>query len=116
MQLSQDLTQFNLEHYKRIAGRFNLEQLGIWCRESILRLGGSVLLEGEFWQVLTPDCLKAFPQVTPRYGRVTFNRELATRTKKCELLGIGHPLIDALLTYLQNAPFHGEASCIPVRR
>ena len=113
MQLSQDLTQFNLEHYKRIAGRFNLEQLGIWCRESILRLGGSVLLEGEFWQVLTPDCLKAFPQVTPRYGRVTFNRELATRTKKCELLGIGHPLIDALLTYLQNAPFHGEASCIP---
>ncbi len=113
MQLSQDLTQFNLEHYKRIAGRFNLEQLGIWCRESILRLGGSVLLDGEFWQVVTPDCLKAFPQVTPRYGKVTFNRELATRTKKCELLGIGHPLVDALLAYLQNAPFHGEASCIP---
>jgi superfamily II DNA or RNA helicase len=113
MQLSQDLTQFNLEHYKRIAGRFNLEQLGIWCRESILRLGGSVLLDGEFWQVVTPDCLKAYPQVTPRYGKVTFNRELATRTKGCELLGIGHPLVDALLAYLQNAPFHGEASCVP---
>ena len=63
--------------------------------------------------MFTPDCLKAFPQVTPRYGKVTFNRELATRTKKCELLGIGHPLVDALLAYLQNAPFHGEASCIP---
>ncbi len=113
MQLSQDLTQFNLEHYKRIAGRFNLEQLGIWCRESILRLGGSVLLDAGFWQVVTPDCLKAYPQVTPRYAKVTFDRELATRTKKCELLGIGHPLVDALIAYLQNAPFHGEASCIP---
>lgn len=113
MQLSQDLTQFNLEHYKRIAGRFNLEQLGIWCRESIVRLGGSVLPDGDFWQVVTPDCLKAFPQVTPRYGKVTFTRELAMRTKKCELLGIGHPLVDGLLAYLQNAPFHGEASCVP---
>jgi len=113
MQLSQDLTQFNLEHYKRIAGRFNLQQLGIWCRESIVRLGGSVLPDGEFWQVVAPDCLKSFPQVTPRYSKVTFTRELATRTKKCELLGIGHPLVDGLLTYLQNAPFHGEASCIP---
>jgi SNF2 family DNA or RNA helicase len=111
-QLSQDLTQFNLEHYKRIAGRFNLEQLGIWCREAIPRLGGSVLPEGEFWQILTPDCLKAFPQVAPRYSKVTFNRELATRTKKCELLGLGHPLIDALISYLQNAPFHGEVACL----
>jgi SNF2 family DNA or RNA helicase len=113
MQLSQDLTQFNLEHYKRISGRFSLEQLGVWCRESVVRLGGSVLPDGPFWQIIVPDCIKAFPQVTPRYAKVTFNRELATRTKKCELLGIGHPLVDALLAYLQNAPFHGETACIP---
>lgn len=113
MELSQDLTHFNLEHYKRISGRFNLRQLGAWCREAVIRLGGSVLPVGEFWQILTPDCLKSFPQVAPKYDNVTFDRELAMRKKKCELFGIGHPFIDALLAYLQSAPFSGDTACLP---
>ncbi|MHB8520516.1 MAG: DEAD/DEAH box helicase [Limisphaerales bacterium] len=113
MELSQDLTYFNLEHYRRISGRFNLRQLGVWCRDAIIRLGGTVLPVGEFWQVLTPDCLKSFSHVAPKYEFVTFDRELAMRKKKCELLGVGHPLIDALLAYLQNAPFSGDTTCLP---
>jgi hypothetical protein len=68
---------------------------------------------GEFWQDLTPDCLKMFPQVVPKYENVTFDRELAMRKKKCELLGIGHPLVDALIAYLQNAPYSGDTACLP---
>jgi len=113
MELSQDLTHFNLEHYRRISGRFHLKQLGVWCREAIMRLGGSVLPVGDFWQIQTPECLKGNPQVSPRYEHVTFDRELATRTKKCDLFGIGHPLVDALLTYLQNAPFNGDTAKVP---
>jgi superfamily II DNA or RNA helicase len=113
MELSQDLTYFNLEHYRRISGRFNLRQLGVWCRDAIIRLGGTVLPIGEFWQVLTPDCLKTFSQVAPKYENITFDRELATRKKKCELLGLGHPLIDALVAYLQNAPFSGDTAILP---
>jgi len=113
MQLSQDLTHFNLEHYKRISGRFNLRQLGAWCREAIVRLGGTILPMGEFWQIQTPECLKAFPQVAPKYENASFDRELAMRKKRCELMGIGHPLIDALLAYLQNAPFSGDTACLP---
>jgi SNF2 family DNA or RNA helicase len=113
MELSQDLTYFNLEHYRRISGRFNLRQLGVWCRDAIIRLGGTVLPVGEFWQMLTPDCLKTFSQVAPKYENVTFDRELATRKKKCELLGLGHPLIDALVAYLQNAPFSGDTAILP---
>jgi superfamily II DNA or RNA helicase len=112
MELSQDLTYFNLEHYRRISGRFNLRQLGVWCREAIIRLGGAVLPVGEFWQVLTPDCLKSFTHVAPKYENITFDRELAMRKKKCELLGIGHPLVDALIGYLQNAPFSGDAAIL----
>jgi hypothetical protein len=104
MSLSQDLTYFNLEHYRRISGRFNLRQLGVWCRDAVIRLGGTVLPMGEFWQILTPECLKAFSQVAPKYESVTFDRELAMRKKKCELLGIGHPLIDALIAYLKTRP------------
>ena len=114
MELSQDLTHFNLEHYKRISGRFNLRQLGAWCREAVVRLGGSALPVGELWQFVTPECLKSFPQVAPKYDNVTFDRDLAMRTKKCELFGIGHPFIDALLGYLQNAPFSGDTACFPV--
>lgn len=113
MQLSQDLTHFNLEHYKRITGRFNLHQLGAWCREAIVRLGGTLLPMGEFWQIQTPECLKAFTQVAPKYENVTFDRELAMRKKRCELMGIGHPLIDALIAYFQNAPFSGDTACLP---
>ncbi len=113
MELSQDLTYFNLEHYRRIAGRFSLRQLGSWCREAVIRLGGTMLPMGEFWQILTPECLKAFPQVAPKYENVAFDRELAMRKKKCELLGVGHPLVDALIAYLQNAPFSGDTTCFP---
>jgi superfamily II DNA or RNA helicase len=113
LELSQDLTYFNLEHYRRISGRFNLRQLGVWCREAIIKLGGTILPVGEFWQVLTPECLKTFPQVAPKYENVTFDRELAMRKKNCELLGIGHPLIDALVAYLQNAPFSGDTAVLP---
>lgn len=35
------------------------------------------------------------------------------RKKKCELFGIGHPFIDALLAHLQNAPFSGDTACLP---
>ncbi len=113
MELSQDLTYFNLEHYRRISGRFNLRQLGVWCRDAVIRLGGTVLPVGEFWQILTPDCLKTFSQVAPKYDFVSFDRELAMRKKKCELLGLGHPLVDALVAYLQNAPFSGDATLLP---
>jgi hypothetical protein len=113
LELSQDLTHFNLEHYRRITGRFHLEELGKWCKEAIIRLGGSILPTGDFWQVQTPECLKVYPQVAPRYDHVTFDRQLATRTKRCELFGIGHPLVDALLSYLQNAPFSGDAASVP---
>jgi hypothetical protein len=48
-----------------------------------------------------------------RYDCVTFDRELATRKKGSELFGIGHPFIDALIRYLQNAPFAAEVACLP---
>jgi len=112
-QLSQDLTRFHLDHYRKITGQFHLGQLGLWCREATIRLGGSVLPTGEFWQIMTPDCLKGFSQVNAQYDTVTFDRDLATRTKKCELFGIGHPLVDALLNYLQNAPFDADTAALP---
>jgi SNF2 family DNA or RNA helicase len=110
--LSQDITHFNLEQYRRISGQFHLRQLGEWCREAVLRLGGSAMPNGEFWQIITPECLKGFGNVGGRYDCVTFDRELATRKKGVELFGVGHPFIDALIRYLQNPPFAAEVACL----
>jgi hypothetical protein len=111
--LSQDLTSFNLEQYRRISGQFHLKQLGEWCREAVVRLGGSAVPKGEFWQIVTPECLKSSPNVGARYDTVTFDRNLATRKKGSELFGIGHPFVDGLVKYLQNPPFAAEVACLP---
>lgn len=111
-ELTQDLTHFNLEHYRRISGQFHLEQLGIWCREAVIRLGGSVVPNDELWHVVTPECLATHRNVAPRYENATFDRALATRRKKAELLGIGHPLVDALISYLKAPPFSAEVTCL----
>lgn len=111
--LSQDLNSFNLEQYRRISGQFHLKQLGEWCREAVVRLGGSAVPNGDFWQIVTPDCLKSYPNVGARYDNVTFDRGLATRKKGSELFGIGHPFIDGLIRYLQNPSFAAEAACLP---
>ena len=58
-----------------------------------------------------------FEDVSPRRAedmstsRSTANSPCGKR--ECELLGIGHPLIDALVAYLQNAPFSGDTACFP---
>ena len=111
--LSQDLTHFNLEQYRRISGQFHLKQLGEWCREAVVRLGGGAVPNGEFWQIITPEKLQGFSNVGARYDRVTFDRELATRTRGSELFGIGHPFVDALIRYLQTPPFSAEVACLP---
>ena len=57
--LSQDLTQFNLENYRRIEGRHTLDELGQWVRSTILRLGGAAMPEGELWTFHVPEVLAA---------------------------------------------------------
>ncbi len=111
--LSQDLTSFNLEQYRRISGQFHLKQLGEWCREAVVRLGGGAVPNGEMWQIITPENLKNSANVGARYDNVTFDRALAMRKKGSELFGIGHPFVDAVIRYLQNPPFGAEVACLP---
>jgi hypothetical protein len=46
--------------------------------------------------------------VASRYENVSFSRKTATRKKKVDLLGIGHPLIDALLDFYKSEFVPGE--------
>jgi len=107
-QLTQDLSTFNLEYYRKLEGKFTLEDLKRFTEKAILRLGGSFIPSGNLIQITVPPVLKKYPDVASRYENVTFSRKTATRKRNVDLLGIGHPLIDALIDYYKSESVSGE--------
>jgi superfamily II DNA/RNA helicase len=108
--LTQDLTGFHLEHFKKLEGRYSLAELGEWVRNAILKLGGAAIPEGDFWTLLTPESMRQRHRLAPRYERVCFDRDLAMRIRNCELGGLGHPLVDALIHEFRQPTFPGFVS------
>ena len=107
-QLTLDLSTFNLEYYRELEGKFTLENLKRFTEKAILRLGGSFIPSGDIIQITVPPALKKYPDVASRYENVIFSRKTATRKKNVDLLGIGHPLIDALLDFYKSESVSGE--------
>ena len=108
--LSQDLSSFNLENYRRIEGRHTLAELGAWVRAMVLHLGGAAIPEGQFWTLHVPEGLQRKHHLAPRYARICFDRDLALRVRNSELGGIGHPLVDALLHEAKDPAFQGSVA------
>lgn len=111
--LTMDLTAFNLQDYLNIEGSFSLGDLRQFAQAAILRLGGSVLPRDEFDQIVTPNALLNHPGVLPKYDLITFNRNAAMRKRSAELLGLGHPLIDALIAQYQEISIPGDTTYLP---
>ena len=109
-QFTQDLGQFNLEHYRTLEGRYSLAELGEWVRMAILKLGGGAIPDGDFWTFICPELLQRKYRLLPRYEKVCFDRDLALRIRRCELGGIGHPLVDALLGEVRSPSFAGDVA------
>ena len=107
-QLALDLSTFNLEYYRELEGKFILEDLKRFTEKAILRLGGAFIPSGSIIQITVPPVLKKYPDVASRYENVSFSRETASRKKNVDLLGIGHPLIDALLDFYKSESVSGE--------
>jgi len=107
-QLTQDLTAFNLENYIKLKGRYTLDDLKLFCEKAIIGLGGSFIPSGEIISIVVPPALKKYSGVSSRYENATFSRKTATRKKGIELMGIGHPLIDALIDYYRSEAVSGN--------
>jgi ERCC4-related helicase len=108
--LTQDLTGFNLEHYKKLEGRYTLDELGRWVRDVILKFGGAAIPDNDLWILITPESIKQSYHLAPRYDRVCFDRELSMRTRGSELGGLGHPLVNALIDEVISPEFKGGIS------
>ncbi len=123
-QLTQDLSTFNLEYYRELKGKFSLDDLKIFTEKAILRLGGSYIPSGDLIAITVPQALKEFPRVAALYENVTFSRKVSTRKKNVDLLGLGHPIIDALIQFYKsdqviggvlNIKGDGIPSCLTAR-
>ncbi len=110
--LTMDMSSFNLQDYLNIEGKFSLDHMKLFCELAILKLGGSFLPKGDFYSIVTPKTLLAYPNVLPKYELVAFNREAAMRKRQAELIGLGHPLIDALIKYFQQATIPGDVTSL----
>jgi superfamily II DNA or RNA helicase len=111
--LTQDLNAFNLEHYRTLRGEFTLDDLRVFVEKAIIRLGGAILPDDDFYRIETPEVLWANGNLARTYRDVTFDRALAMRRRKAQLLGLGHPLVDALIDYLQGPQHRGEVTALP---
>ena len=112
--LTQDLETFDLEHYRQLKGQFTLEDLKSFVEKAIVRLGGTFVPTGhDTFRIDTPLPLREFPRVGTKYDAITFNRELAMRRRKVDFLGLGHPLIDALIVFLKSPQWRGSVSMLP---
>ena len=110
--LSQDLESFNFGRYRNMKGPFTLDDLGLFMERGILRLGGAFIPQGDVFYIETPKVLHRYPNISPQYENVVFDRKLAMRKRRAELFGIGHPLVDSLIDYLKGPLFLGEVSII----
>jgi hypothetical protein len=104
---------FNLEHYRALRGHFNLDDLRLFVEKALLRLGGAILPEGETFRIEVPEVLQSYPNISRSYSGVTFDRNLAMRRRNTQLLGLGHPLVDALIAHFQSAGVRGEVTALP---
>jgi len=108
--LAQDLESFNFGRYRNMKGPFTLDDLRLLVEGGVLRLGGTFMPQGDVFYIESPKVLYRYPNISPRYGNVVFDRKVAMRKRKAELLGIGHPLVDALIEHLKGPLFPGEVS------
>lgn len=113
--LAQNLEGFNLAHYAALRGKYTLEDLKQFCLAAIPQLGGAILPDGDFYRIEAPSRLQGLPNVERSYRNMTFDRKLAMRRKEARLLGLGHPLVDALISLFQRDEMPGCLTNLIIR-
>jgi len=106
--LTQSLDNFNISKYRKLCGNFNLDDLRAFVFNVVPLMGGAILPSEELFTIQTPDCLKTYKGVRPVYPAATFDRKLAMRRKNADLLGLGHPLVDAIIAETKKSAFSGD--------
>lgn len=105
--LFRDVSSYSFESYRReLASELALEDLQRFTERFLEKHRRQIQRKGDFLEFIVPDVLMP-RQLPERYREATFDRELAIRRTDSDFLAIGHPFVDAMLSYVGSYDFGG---------
>jgi ERCC4-related helicase len=97
--LFRDVSSYSFDNYRReLASDLTLNDLRCFSERFLSKHRRQLQQRDSFLEFLVPDVLKSFG-LPERYRNTTFDRQLAIRRTDAEFLALGHPFVDAMLSY-----------------
>jgi ERCC4-related helicase/HKD family nuclease len=105
--LFRDVSSYSFDNYRReLATELTLGDLQRFSERFLNQHRRQVQTKGPFVEFIVPDVLKKFG-LPERYRDATFDRELAIKRSEVQFMAIGHPFVDATLSYVGSYDFGG---------
>ncbi|MGH9871404.1 MAG: helicase-related protein [Pyrinomonadaceae bacterium] len=108
--LFRDVSSYSFDNYRReLASDLTLSDLSSFAERFLTKHRRQLQQKDSFLEFLVPDALKSYG-LPERYKSATFNRQLAIKRTDAEFLALGHPFVDAMLSYAGSYNFGGLAA------
>ncbi|HXI23294.1 MAG TPA: helicase-related protein [Pyrinomonadaceae bacterium] len=105
--LFRDVSSYSFDNYRReLASELTLNDLSKFTERFLAKNRRQLQQKDSFLEFLVPEVLKPYG-LKDRYKDTTFNRQLAIRRADAEFLALGHPFVDAMLSYAGSYDFGG---------
>jgi ERCC4-related helicase/HKD family nuclease len=114
--LFRDVSSYSFDSYRReLATDLSLDDLQHFTERFLVKNRRQLQHKEPFLEFIVPDVLKPFG-LPERYREATFNRDLAIKRNDSQFLAIGHPFIDATLSYVGSYDFGGLTAVRRIRQ
>jgi len=105
--LFRDVSSYSFDSYRReLASDLTLNDLSSFAERFLAKHRRQLQQKDSFLEFLVPEVLKPFG-LPDRYKNGTFSRQLAIKRTDAEFLALGHPFVDAILSYGGSYDFGG---------
>ena len=108
--LFRDVSSYSFDNYRReLATELTLGDLQHFAERFLNQHRRQFQTKGPFVEFIVPDVLKKF-DLPERYREATFDREQAIKRTDVQFMAIGHPFVDATLSYVGSYDFGGATT------
>jgi hypothetical protein len=105
--LFRDVSSYSFDQYRReLKTDLTLADLERFTERFLAKHQRALRQRNEFLEFLTPDVLAPF-ELPERFKSATFDRDLAIRRTDAQFMALGHPFVDAMLSYVGSYDFGG---------
>lgn len=105
--LFRDVSSYSFNSYRQeLASELTLEDLQRFTDRFLQKHHRQLQRKGDLLEFIVPAVLKP-NELSERYRNATFDRELAIKRNDAQFLAIGHPFVDAMLSYIGSYDFGG---------